>query len=60
MLKKNNGNNLAEKSINGVNVDQFFTTLEQSKEKPEIASFRFRSTNKCVDMVHTIVRLLKI
>ncbi len=38
-----------EKKVNGVNVDQLFKTIELIKEKPEIARFKFRATNKWVD-----------
>ncbi len=41
-----------EKKVNGVNVDQFFSTIEQIKEKPEIARFKFRATNKWIDGTH--------
>jgi uncharacterized OsmC-like protein len=41
-----------EKKINGVNVDQLFKTIELIKEKPEIAKFKFRATNKWVDGTH--------
>ena len=41
-----------EKKINGVNVDQLFKTIELIKEKPEIARFKFRATNKWVDGTH--------
>ncbi len=41
-----------EKKVNGVNVDQLFSTIEQIKEKPEIAKFKFRATNKWIDGTH--------
>lgn len=41
-----------EKKVNGVNVDQLFKTIELIKEKPEIARFKFRATNKWVDGTH--------
>ena len=41
-----------EKKVNGVNVDQLFKTIELIKEKPEIAKFKFRATNKWVDGTH--------
>ena len=41
-----------EKKVNGVNVDQLFSTIEQIKEKPEIARFKFRATNKWIDGTH--------
>ena len=37
------------KKVNGLNVDQLFDTINQIKEKPEIAKFKFRATNKWVD-----------
>ncbi len=41
-----------EKKVNGLNVDQLFKTIELIKEKPEIARFKFRATNKWVDGTH--------
>ena len=41
-----------EKIVNGVNIDHLFNTIEQIKEKPEIARFKFRATNKWVDGTH--------
>ena len=41
-----------EKKVNGVNVDQLFKTIELIKEKPEIARFKFRATNKWIDSTH--------
>jgi uncharacterized OsmC-like protein len=41
-----------EKKVNGVNVDQLFKTIELIKEKPEIAKFKFRATNKWIDGTH--------
>lgn len=41
-----------EKIFNGVNVDQLFNTIEQVKENPEIAQFRFRAKNSWVDGTH--------
>ena len=41
-----------EKKINGVNVDQLLSTIELIKEKPEIAKFKFRATNKWIDGTH--------
>ena len=38
-----------EKKVNGVNVDQLLSTIELIKEKPEIAQFKFRATNKWID-----------
>jgi uncharacterized OsmC-like protein len=41
-----------EKKVNGINVDQLFKTIELIKEKPEIARFKFRATNKWIDGTH--------
>ena len=38
-----------EKIINGVNVDELFGTIEAIKANPEIAQFKFRSTNQWID-----------
>ncbi|KIH76782.1 Uncharacterized OsmC-related protein [Geoalkalibacter ferrihydriticus] len=38
--------------INGVNVTQLVSTIELIKEKPEIADFKFRATNKWVGGTH--------
>ena len=35
--------------VNGVNVDQLLSTIELIKEKPELAQFKFRATNKWID-----------
>ncbi|GAB6190711.1 OsmC family protein [Desulfocastanea catecholica] len=43
---------IQEKVVNGVNVDQLFNTIEQVKENPEIAQFRFRAKNSWVDGTH--------
>jgi hypothetical protein len=32
--------------VNGVNVDQLFNAIDLFKEKPELALFKFRATNK--------------
>jgi uncharacterized OsmC-like protein len=41
-----------EKKVNGINVDQLFTTIEQIKGNPEIALFRFRAKNAWIDGTH--------
>ncbi|WP_419176791.1 OsmC family protein [Desulfosediminicola sp.] len=41
-----------EKKINGINVDQLFSTIELIKEKPEIAQFKFCATNRWIDGTH--------
>lgn len=40
------------KIINGVNVSQLFETIDVIKQKPEIAKFKFRATNKWVNGGH--------
>lgn len=41
-----------EKKVNGVNVDQLFSTIELIKGKPEIAQFKFRARNTWVEGTH--------
>ena len=41
-----------EKIVNGVNVDQLFSAIELFKQKPELANFKFRATNKWIDGTH--------
>jgi uncharacterized OsmC-like protein len=41
-----------EKIVNGVNIDQLFSTINLIKEKPEIAQFKFRATNKWIEGTH--------
>ena len=41
-----------QKFVNGINVTQLFSTIELIKEKPDMAKFRFRATNKWVDGTH--------
>ena len=40
------------KMLNGVNVDQLFSTIEQIKVNPEIAQFRFGAANTWIDGTH--------
>jgi uncharacterized OsmC-like protein len=40
------------KTINGVNVDQLFSTVELIKANPEVAQFKFRATNRWIDGTH--------
>jgi len=40
------------KTINNVNVDQLFKTIDMIKENPEIAKFKFRATNKWISGTH--------
>ena len=44
--------------VNGVNVSQLFETIDNIKEKPDIAKFNFRASNKWIDGTenHTTVR----
>ena len=39
--------------VNGVNVDQLVDTVEQIKQKPELARFQFRAHNEWVDGGHS-------
>ncbi|MCF6155543.1 MAG: OsmC family peroxiredoxin [Candidatus Brocadia sp.] len=41
-----------ENKVNGVDVDQLYSTIEQIKKTPEIAKFKFRATNKWIDGTH--------
>ncbi|HEY8567720.1 OsmC family protein [Microbulbifer sp.] len=41
-----------ENKLNGIDVDQLFSTIEQVKENPEIAHFKFRATNTWIDGTH--------
>ena len=41
-----------EKIINGVNVDQLFSTIEVIKGNPKVAQFKFRATNRWIDGTH--------
>ena len=41
-----------EKLVNGVNVDQLFSTIDLIKDKPEIAKFKFRATNTWIGGTH--------
>jgi len=41
-----------DKMVNGVNVSQLFSTIEQVKANPEIARFKFRAKNTWVDGTH--------
>jgi len=38
--------------INGIDIDRLFKTIEQIKENPEIAFFKFRATNQWVSGTH--------
>lgn len=41
-----------EKTVNGVNVDQLFKTIDMIKENPAIARFQFRAANKWINGTH--------
>jgi uncharacterized OsmC-like protein len=38
--------------VNGVNIDQLFKAIDLFKEKPELALFKFRATNKWLGGTH--------
>jgi uncharacterized OsmC-like protein len=38
-----------DKFVNGINVDQLFSTIKQVKEKPDLAQSKFRVTNKWLE-----------
>jgi hypothetical protein len=40
------------KKVNGINVDQLFSTIEQIKGNPEIAKFKFRAVNMWIEGTH--------
>jgi hypothetical protein len=37
---------ILKRVVNGVNVDQLFSTIDLIRQKPEIAKCKFRATNK--------------
>ncbi|MEJ2673545.1 MAG: OsmC family protein [Deltaproteobacteria bacterium] len=39
--------------MNGVNVDQLFSAIELFQEKPELAGFKFRATNRWIGGTHS-------
>jgi uncharacterized OsmC-like protein len=41
-----------ERQVNGVNINQIFDTIALIKEKPEVAQFKFRATNKWINGTH--------
>ena len=45
-------NEVINKSLNGVNLDQLFGTIEAVKSDPEMAAFNFRSRTKWIDGGH--------
>jgi uncharacterized OsmC-like protein len=40
------------KFVNGVNIDQLFSTLDQIKQNPDIAKFKFRAVNEWINGTH--------
>ena len=42
-----------KKAVNGVNVEQLFSSIETFKQKPELAKFKFRATNQWVGGTHS-------
>jgi len=38
--------------VNGVNIDQLFSTLDLIKQNPEVARFKFRATNQWISGTH--------
>lgn len=40
------------KTLNGINVDRLFSTIDLIKENPEIAKFKFRARNRWVKGTH--------
>jgi uncharacterized OsmC-like protein len=51
-IYKEESNMAPGKIVNGVNVDQLFSAIELFKQKPELAAFKFRATNKWIDGTH--------
>jgi organic hydroperoxide reductase OsmC/OhrA len=43
---------MSEKIVNGVNVEQLFSTIDLIKKKSEIAQFKFRAANQWVNGTH--------
>ena len=42
----------AERTLNGIDLDFLFGTIEQIKEQPEVGQFQFRAENEWVDGAH--------
>jgi uncharacterized OsmC-like protein len=40
------------KEVNGINIEQLFSTIDLIKEKPELAKFKFRVANKWLGGTH--------
>lgn len=43
---------ILKRVVNGVNVDQLFSTIDLIKQNPEVAKFKFRARNQWVDGTH--------
>jgi uncharacterized OsmC-like protein len=41
-----------QKNLNGINLDQLFTTIERVRQNPKMAKFRFRARNKWIQGTH--------
>ena len=41
-----------EKILNGVNVEQLYSTIDLVKENPNIAKFKFRAKNRWIEGAH--------
>ena len=41
------------KEVNGINIEQLFSTIDLLKEKPELAKFKFRVANKWLGGTHS-------
>jgi uncharacterized OsmC-like protein len=41
-----------QKTVNGVNVDELFSTIDLIKQKPEVGQFKFRAKNRWVKGTH--------
>ena len=42
-----------DRIVNGVNIDQLFNAIDLFKEKPDLALFKFRATNKWLGGTHS-------
>jgi uncharacterized OsmC-like protein len=42
-----------KKEVNGVNVEQLFSTIELIKKQPEVARFKFRAANQWINGTHS-------
>ncbi|MCD1294067.1 osmotically inducible protein C [Methanocella sp. CWC-04] len=43
---------IEEKIVNGINVTKLYSTIDTIKERPGLAKFQFRATNKWVNSMH--------